>query len=65
MSVVETELDRLSLLAVGGQVSYVTTGPEGETSRGWWRVTSVDPPSSPEFTDGFADDRTGRSRRRP
>jgi uncharacterized protein YndB with AHSA1/START domain len=30
------------------------TGPAGETSRGWWRVTSVDAPSSLEFTDGFA-----------
>jgi uncharacterized protein YndB with AHSA1/START domain len=41
-------------LAVGGEVTYVMTGPEGEKSRGWWRVTSVDPPSSLEFTDGFA-----------
>jgi uncharacterized protein YndB with AHSA1/START domain len=23
-------------------------------SHGWWRVTSVDPPRSLEFTDGFA-----------
>jgi uncharacterized protein YndB with AHSA1/START domain len=30
------------------------TGPRGEKSRGWWRVTSVDPPRSLEFTDGFA-----------
>jgi uncharacterized protein YndB with AHSA1/START domain len=30
------------------------TGPEGEKSRGWWRVTSVNPPKSLEFTDGFA-----------
>ena len=30
------------------------TGPGGETSRGWWRITSVDPPRSLEFTDGFA-----------
>jgi uncharacterized protein YndB with AHSA1/START domain len=30
------------------------TGPGGETSRGWWRVTAVDPPSSLEFTDGWA-----------
>jgi uncharacterized protein YndB with AHSA1/START domain len=30
------------------------TGPRGETSRGWWRVTSVDPPGSLVFTDGFA-----------
>jgi uncharacterized protein YndB with AHSA1/START domain len=30
------------------------TGPAGEESRGWWRVTSVDPPRSLEFTDGWA-----------
>ena len=41
-------------LAVGGEVAYVMTGPEGEMSRGWWRVTAVDPPRSLEFTDGFA-----------
>ena len=29
--------------------------PEGEKHRGWWRVTSVNPPTSLEFTDGFAD----------
>ena len=41
-------------LAVGGEVSYVMTGPGGEQSRGWWRVTSVNPPTSLEFIDGFA-----------
>jgi uncharacterized protein YndB with AHSA1/START domain len=41
-------------LAAGGEVTYFMTGPEGETSRGWWRVTSVDPPSALEFTDGWA-----------
>jgi uncharacterized protein YndB with AHSA1/START domain len=41
-------------LAAGGEVAYFLTGPAGETSRGWWRVTSVDPPRSLEFTDGFA-----------
>jgi uncharacterized protein YndB with AHSA1/START domain len=41
-------------LTVGGEVTYVMTGPGAETSRGWWRVTSVDPPRSLEFTDGFA-----------
>jgi uncharacterized protein YndB with AHSA1/START domain len=41
-------------LAVGGEVTYVMTGPHGETSRGWWRVTAVDPPRSLEFTDGYA-----------
>jgi len=32
------------------------TGPEGERHHGYWRVTSVDPPRSVEFTDGFADE---------
>ena len=43
-------------LTPGGDVSYFMTGPEGEKYRGWWRITSVDPPRSLEFTDGFADD---------
>ena len=30
------------------------TGPGGEESRGWWQVTSVNPPRSLEFIDGFA-----------
>lgn len=38
-----------------GEVTYFMTGPEGEKYRGWWRVTSVNPPKSLEFTDGFAD----------
>jgi uncharacterized protein YndB with AHSA1/START domain len=42
-------------LTPGGEVSYFMTGPEGEKFRGWWRVTSVDPPTSLEFIDGFAD----------
>ena len=42
-------------LAAGGEVTYAMTGPAGEESRGWWRVASVDPPRSLEFTDGFAD----------
>jgi uncharacterized protein YndB with AHSA1/START domain len=41
-------------LALGGEVTYFMTGPEGEKSRGWWRVTSADPPRSLEFTEGFA-----------
>jgi len=43
-------------LTAGGDVTYFMTGPTGERSRGWWRVTSVDPPKSLEFTDGFADE---------
>jgi uncharacterized protein YndB with AHSA1/START domain len=42
-------------LTPGGTVTYVLTGPRGERSRGWWRITSADPPKSLEFTDGFAD----------
>jgi uncharacterized protein YndB with AHSA1/START domain len=41
-------------LTIGGEVTYFMTGPGGEKSRGWWRVTSVNPPRSLEFTDGFA-----------
>ena len=42
-------------LTAGGDVTYFMTGPDGEKYRGWWRVTSVNPPKSLEFTDGFAD----------
>ncbi|WP_128375731.1 SRPBCC family protein [Streptomyces cavernae] len=42
-------------LTPGGSVTYFMTGPEGDKHRGWWRVTSVTPPTSLEFTDGFAD----------
>jgi uncharacterized protein YndB with AHSA1/START domain len=41
-------------LAAGGEVSDAMTRPGGEKSRGRWRVTSVNPPRSLEFTDGFA-----------
>ncbi|WP_327091466.1 SRPBCC domain-containing protein [Nonomuraea sp. NBC_01738] len=42
-------------LTPGGEVTYVMTGPGGETSRGWWRVSAVNPPKDLEFTDGFSD----------
>jgi uncharacterized protein YndB with AHSA1/START domain len=42
-------------LAPGGEVTYFMTGPEGDKHYGWWRVTSVNAPTSLEFTDGFAD----------
>jgi uncharacterized protein YndB with AHSA1/START domain len=42
-------------LTPGGEVTYFMTGPEGDTPRGMWRVTAVDPPTSLEFTDAFAD----------
>lgn len=41
-------------LAVGGEVTYFMTGPDGQRSHGWWRVAAVDPPSSLAFTDGYA-----------
>jgi uncharacterized protein YndB with AHSA1/START domain len=41
-------------LTPGGEVTYVMTGPDGAT-RGAWRVTAVNPPTSLEFTDAFAD----------
>jgi uncharacterized protein YndB with AHSA1/START domain len=41
-------------LSAGGEVSYFMTTPDGEKSRGWWRVTLVDAPRRLEFTDGFA-----------
>ena len=43
-------------LSPGGDVTYFMTSPEGEKHHGWWKVTSVDPPKSLEFTDGFADE---------
>lgn len=43
-------------LTPGGGVTYFMTGPEGERYRGWWRITSVEPPAALEFTDGFADE---------
>src|SRR5687768_8901223 len=43
-------------LSPGGTVSYFMTGPDGDQSRGWWRVQAVEPPRRLEFEDGFADD---------
>ncbi|MDP9144858.1 MAG: SRPBCC domain-containing protein [Actinomycetota bacterium] len=41
-------------LIPGGEVTYFMTGPEGDRWAGMWRVTAVDPPTSLEFTDVFA-----------
>jgi uncharacterized protein YndB with AHSA1/START domain len=41
-------------LTPGGEATYFMTGPEG-AAWGMWRVTAVDPPTSLEFTDSFAD----------
>jgi uncharacterized protein YndB with AHSA1/START domain len=41
-------------LAPGGAVRYFMTDSDGQRFPGWWRVTSVDPPTSLAFNDGFA-----------
>ena len=38
-----------------GEVTFFMTGPERDRSWRTWRVTAVDPPTSLEFTDAFAD----------
>jgi uncharacterized protein YndB with AHSA1/START domain len=43
-------------LTPGGTVTYSMTGPEGDTSNGWWRIVDVDPPRRLELVDGFADE---------
>jgi uncharacterized protein YndB with AHSA1/START domain len=43
-------------LSPGGDVTYFMTGPDGDRSRGWWRVASVDPPTALQFTDGWANE---------
>ena len=42
-------------LSPGGEVTYLMTGPEGDTHHGVWRVTAVHPPTSLEFSDAFAE----------
>lgn len=42
-------------LTPGGDVTYFMTGPDGERYHGWWRISSVNPPKSLEYDDGFAD----------
>lgn len=41
---------------VGGESRYYMTGPEGEKSHGWWKITAIQEPHRLEFDDGFADD---------
>lgn len=40
----------------GGRSNYYMTGPDGEKARGWWVITSIEPPRRLEFDDGFADE---------
>lgn len=41
-------------MIVGGRTNYVMTGPDGQTSAGYWIMTSIDPGRSLEMIDGFA-----------
>ncbi|MCC6772395.1 MAG: SRPBCC domain-containing protein [Gemmatimonadaceae bacterium] len=43
-------------MAVGGYSHYYMTGPEGTTSRGWWKYLAVEPGRRLELEDGFADE---------
>ena len=43
-------------MAVGGHSHYYMTGPDGATSRGWFRFLAVEPCSGFEVEDGFADE---------
>ncbi|GAA1489724.1 SRPBCC family protein [Brachybacterium sacelli] len=41
-------------LTPGGHVTYYMTSPEGERHYGYWKVLSVEEPSSFSYEDGFA-----------
>ena len=41
-------------LTPGASVAYHMTGPEGDESRGWWKVLLAEPPHRLEIEDGFA-----------
>ena len=43
-------------MAVGGRSEYFMTGPDGATSRGWWRFLVVEPRRRIEVEDGFSHD---------
>lgn len=43
-------------MKVGGRSEYYMTGPDGSTSRGWWRFVAVEPGRRIEVEDGFADE---------
>ena len=43
-------------LTPGGRVTYFMELPDGETSKGWWKVRRVEPARLLEFDDGFAND---------
>lgn len=41
-------------MATGGRSEYYMSGPDGGTSRGWWRFLRVEPTRRFEVEDGFA-----------
>ena len=43
-------------MTVGGRSEYSMTGPDGSSSRGWWRFLAVEPPRRFEVEDGFSHD---------
>ena len=43
-------------MAVGGRSEYQMTGPDGSSSRGWWRFLAVEPLRRIEIEDGFSDE---------
>ncbi|WNM24322.1 SRPBCC family protein [Demequina capsici] len=43
-------------MAVGGRSHYTMTGPEGESSSGYWEFTRIEPGKTIELVDGFATD---------
>lgn len=43
-------------MTVGGRSEYSMTGPDGSSSRGWWRFLAVEPGRRIEVEDGFAHD---------
>ena len=43
-------------MEAGGRSEYYMTGPDGSTSRGWWRFVAVEPVRRFEVEDGFANE---------
>ncbi len=43
-------------MSVGGQSHYYMTGPDGTTSRGFWRFLAIEPLQRIEVEDGFSDE---------
>lgn len=43
-------------MVVGGRSEYVMHGPDGQTSRGWFRFLAIEPNRLLDLEDGFADE---------